>query len=30
MKRITFYLDFISPYAWLAFARRPAAREGLS
>ena len=30
MKRITFYLDFISPYAWLAFQRLPEALEGLS
>lgn len=30
MKQITFYLDFISPYAHLAFERLPAALEGLS
>jgi len=30
MKQITFYLDFISPYAYLAFERLPAALEGLS
>lgn len=30
MKRITFYLDFVSPYAWLAFERLPVAMEGLS
>ena len=30
MKRITFYLDFISPYAWLALERLPEALEGLS
>ena len=23
MKTITFYLDFVSPYAWLAFERLP-------
>jgi len=30
MKHITFYLDFISPYAYLAFERLPRALEGLS
>jgi 2-hydroxychromene-2-carboxylate isomerase len=30
MKRITFYLDFISPYAYLAFERLPVALQGLS
>ena len=30
MKQITFYLDFVSPYAWLAFERLPDALEGLS
>jgi 2-hydroxychromene-2-carboxylate isomerase len=30
MKRITFYLDFISPYAFLAFEQLPAALQGLS
>lgn len=30
MKHITFYLDFISPYAWLAFAQMPKALEGIS
>jgi 2-hydroxychromene-2-carboxylate isomerase len=30
MKRITFYLDFISPYAYLAFERLPQALMGLS
>lgn len=30
MKRITFYLDFISPYAYLAFEQLPEALEGLS
>lgn len=30
MKRITFYLDFISPYAYLAFEKLPEALEGLS
>lgn len=28
-KTITFYLDFISPYAWLAFAALPKALEGI-
>ncbi len=30
MKQITFYLDFISPYAQLAFERLPDALQGLS
>ena len=30
MKRITFYLDFISPYAYLAFEELPKALSGLS
>ncbi len=30
MKRITFYLDFVSPYAWLAYERLPEVLEGLS
>ena len=30
MKRITFYLDFISPYAYLAFEALPEALKGLS
>ena len=30
MKQITFYLDFISPYAYLAFERLPVALQGLS
>lgn len=30
MKHITFYLDFISPYAWLAFDAMPRALMGLS
>jgi 2-hydroxychromene-2-carboxylate isomerase len=30
MKQITFYFDFISPYAYLAFERLPMALEGLS
>lgn len=30
MKKITFYLDFISPYAYLAFEALPKALEGLS
>ena len=30
MKQIDFYLDFVSPYAWLAFDRLPATLEGLS
>ena len=30
MKHITFYLDFISPYAYLAFERMPEALAGLS
>ena len=30
MKQISFYLDFISPYAWLAFEELPRALMGLS
>ncbi|MGE4242190.1 2-hydroxychromene-2-carboxylate isomerase [Ramlibacter sp.] len=30
MKQITFHLDFISPYAYLAFERLPQALQGLS
>lgn len=30
MKTITFYLDFISPYAWLAFDAMPQALQGIS
>jgi 2-hydroxychromene-2-carboxylate isomerase len=30
LKHITFYLDFISPYAYLAFERLPQALQGLS
>ena len=30
MKHITFYLDFISPYAYLAFERLPVALQGVS
>lgn len=30
MKQITFYFDFISPYAYLAFERLPEALKGLS
>ena len=29
MKQITFYLDFVSPYAWLAFERLPEVLVGL-
>ena len=30
MKRIDFHFDFVSPFAWLAFARLPQALEGCS
>ena len=30
MKHITFYLDFISPFAWLAFEQLPVALKGIS
>lgn len=30
MKTITFWLDFVSPYAWLAFQRLPQTLQGLS
>ena len=30
MKTVTFYLDFISPYAWLAFHAWPQALQGIS
>ena len=30
MKQITFHLDFVSPYAWLAFEQLPQALEGIS
>jgi 2-hydroxychromene-2-carboxylate isomerase len=30
MKQITFYLDFVSPYAYLAFEQLPQALQGLS
>ena len=30
MKHITFHLDFVSPYAWLAFHALPQALEGVS
>ena len=30
MKHITFYLDFVSPFAWLAFERMPQELQGLS
>lgn len=30
MREITFYLDFVSPYAWLAFAKLPDTLEGIS
>jgi len=30
MKNISFYLDFVSPYAWLAFERLPQVLEGIN
>ena len=30
MKHITFYLDFVSPYAWLALEKMPRALQGIS
>lgn len=30
MKQITCYIDFVSPYAWLAFEQAPCVLEGLS
>ena len=30
MRDITFYFDFISPYAWLGFQAQPAALQGIS
>ena len=30
MKHITFYLDFVSPYAWLALQKLPEALQGIS
>jgi 2-hydroxychromene-2-carboxylate isomerase len=30
MKEITFHFDFVSPYAWLAFAQLPQVLEGIS
>ena len=30
MKQITFYFDFISPYAYLAFEALPQALQGVS
>ena len=30
MKHITFYLDFVSPYAWLALEQTPQALQGIS
>src|SRR6218665_960697 len=30
MKQIRFYLDFVSPYAWLAFERLPEVLAGLN
>ena len=30
MREVTFYLDFVSPYAWLAFEQLPRMLEGIS